>query len=78
MEDDLPPWPLLIVVIAAGVVLPGLLQNFVAQFAAGTRPLVTIGALSLTLEALVWILGYGSMVAIVYYGWIRPIDIGER
>jgi|GEM_PF-2162055 len=78
MADDLPPWPLLIVVIAAGVVVPGILQNIIVQYPIGTRPLFTYGALSVTLEALVWLLGYGSMVAIAYYGWIRPLDIGER
>jgi hypothetical protein len=28
------------------------------------------------LGAVVWILGYGGTVLIVWYGWIRPLDIG--
>lgn len=28
------------------------------------------------LGALVWILGYGGTVLVVWYVWIRPLDIG--
>jgi len=28
------------------------------------------------LGAVVWILGYGGTVLVVWYGWIRPLDIG--
>ena len=28
------------------------------------------------LGAAVWILGYGGTILIVWYGWIRPLDIG--
>jgi len=28
------------------------------------------------LGMVVWILGYGGTVLVVWYGWIRPLDIG--
>jgi hypothetical protein len=28
------------------------------------------------LGAVVWVLGYGGTVLVVWYGWIRPLDIG--
>lgn len=28
------------------------------------------------LGVVVWILGYGGTVFVVWYGWIRPLDIG--
>lgn len=27
------------------------------------------------LGRLAWILGYGGMVVVVWYGWVRPLDI---
>jgi hypothetical protein len=49
-------------VIAAGVILPGV-TNY-ALNAAGAS----------TAGAVVWAVGYASMVLVVWYGWIRPLD----
>jgi hypothetical protein len=50
-------------VIAAGVILPGV-ANY-ALYQAGAP----------TLGAAVWAVGYASMVLVVWYGWIRPLDL---
>ncbi|MFB6270829.1 MAG: hypothetical protein ABEH83_12860 [Halobacterium sp.] len=49
--------------IAAGVVVPG-----VANYALNAAGAPTVGAA-------VWAVGYASMVLVVWYGWIRPLDI---
>ena len=29
-----------------------------------------------TVGNVVWVLGYGTMVFVLWYGWIRPLDLG--
>lgn len=55
---------LLVFVIAAGIILPGVANYYLAE------------AKLYTLGKLVWVGGYGTMVFVVWYGWIRPLDIG--
>lgn len=55
---------LLGLVIATGVVVPGVLNHFLYQ--AGYD----------TLGSVVWTLGYVGMVLVVWYRWIRPLDLG--
>lgn len=50
-------------VIAAGVILPG-----VANYALDAAGASTAGAV-------VWAVGYGSMALVVWYGWIRPLEL---
>jgi hypothetical protein len=50
-------------VVAAGVVLPGVANYFLHQ--AGFE----------TAGAVVWAVGYASMALVVWYGWIRPLDL---
>lgn len=50
-------------VIAAGVILPGV-ANYVLHQAGAP-----------TVGAAVWAVGYASMVLVVWYGWIRPLDL---
>lgn len=54
---------LLAVVVAVGVVVPGVARRFLGQ--AGYE----------TLGAAVFVLGYGAMVLFVWYRWIRPLDL---
>jgi hypothetical protein len=54
---------LLGLVIAAGVIIPGVLNYFLEQAGAST------------LGAVVWTVGYATMVVVVWYGWIRPLDL---
>lgn len=61
--SDLPPRWLLAVVLAAGVVLPGVVSYLLA---AANAPL---------LSDVAWVLGYGLAVVVVWYGWLRPLDI---
>lgn len=51
-------------VLAAGVVLPG-----VANYALYNAGAPTAGAA-------VWATGYGAMVLVVWYNWIRPLNLG--
>jgi len=51
------------VVLAAGVVLPGLANYFLTS--AGYE----------TLGSLAWALGFGTMVFVVWYVWLRPTEI---
>lgn len=51
------------VVIAAGIVVPGVMDY--ALSALGHPQLGT----------LVWIVGYGTMVLLVWYVWIRPLEL---
>jgi hypothetical protein len=51
-------------VLAVGVVGTGIV---VALFsAAGYR----------TLGSAIWVVGYGTMVLILWWGWLRPLDMG--
>ncbi|WP_138798108.1 hypothetical protein [Halostella sp. PRR32] len=51
------------VVLATGVIIPGLAKYFLS--AAGYPALGTI----------IWVTGFGTMVFVVWYLWIRPLDI---
>ncbi|SEN11484.1 hypothetical protein SAMN05216388_1001400 [Halorientalis persicus] len=50
-------------VLSAGVVLPGL-----ANYALGAAGYDTLGSL-------VWVLGYVGAVLILWYVWVRPLDL---
>jgi hypothetical protein len=54
---------LLALTIAAGVIVPGVLDYFLHQ--AG-RPM---------LGSITWLVGFGTMVVVVWYGWIRPLNL---
>ena len=54
---------LLISVIVAGIVIPGIARRFLGE--AGYSGLGTI----------VFILGYAGMIFLVWYGWIRPLNL---
>lgn len=56
---------LLVFVIAAGIIVPGAANYYLA-----TTGHETLGQIA-------WIGGYGLMVLIVWYGWIRPLDFGS-
>lgn len=51
------------VVLVVGVIGPGLANYFLAQ--AGYETLGTI----------VWALGYATMVLVLWYVWVRPLDL---
>jgi len=53
---------LLALVLAAGVVVPG-----VADFALARAGYHTAGAA-------VWVLGYGTTLAVLWFGWVRHLD----
>lgn len=78
MAADTPPWQLLVVVIVAGVVLPGVTRNLLSGDDLQSQALFHLLGHGINVGMLVWLVGYGSMVFIVWYGWIRPLDIGER
>ena len=50
-------------VLAVGVVGPGLANYFLAQ--GGYETLGTV----------VWALGYATMVLVLWYVWVRPLDL---
>ncbi|NIB99886.1 hypothetical protein [Halobacterium sp. R2-5] len=50
-------------VVAAGIVLPGVANYLLNQAGAPTA------------GTAVWAVGYASMVLVVWYGWIRPLDL---
>jgi hypothetical protein len=54
---------LLLVVVVSGVVLPG-----VARWALGRAGYGGVGTV-------VFVLGYAGMVFLVWYGWIRPLEL---
>jgi hypothetical protein len=54
---------LLAVVIVTGVVLPGLARRFLGE--AGYAGVGTV----------VFVLGYAGMIFLVWYGWIRPLEL---
>ncbi|SFR52793.1 hypothetical protein [Halogeometricum limi] len=54
---------LLLVVLFVGVAGTGLLRRFLGELGYNG------------IGRLVFILGYGGMVFIIWYGWVRPIDI---
>jgi len=54
---------LLVIVLLVGIGGSGLARRFLGE--AGYDDL----------GVLVWVLGYGGMVFVLWYGWIRPLDI---
>ena len=54
---------LLAVVIVAGIVLPGLARRFLGE--AGYDGVGVV----------VFVLGYAGMIFLVWYGWIRPLEL---
>lgn len=50
-------------VLASGVIIPGLAKYFLSV--AGYP----------TLGSIVWMIGFGTMVLVVWYVWFRPLDI---
>jgi hypothetical protein len=54
---------LLALVLLVGVAGPGLARRFLGEAGYGN------------LGRLVFVLGYGTMVVVVWYVWIRPLDI---
>ncbi|KAB1198370.1 MULTISPECIES: hypothetical protein [Haloferax] len=54
---------LLIAVVALGIVIPGIARRLLGE--AGYN----------TLGMVVFVLGYAGMILLVWYGWIRPLDI---
>lgn len=60
---DLPSRRLLALVLAAGVLVPGLLQYLLER-----------AGYPLAADA-VWVAGYGGTVLVVWYGWLRPLDL---
>jgi cation transporter-like permease len=55
-------------ILLAGVFLVGVAGSGVARRLLGQAGLETIGTL-------VFVAGYAGMVFVVWYGWIRPLDI---
>ncbi|WP_136600992.1 hypothetical protein [Salinigranum halophilum] len=54
---------LLLSIVVAGIVLPGIARRFLGE--AGYGGLGTI----------VFVLGYAGMIFLVWYGWIRPLEL---
>ena len=54
---------LLLTVVVTGIVLPGLARRFLGE--AGYEGVGTV----------VFIIGYAGMIFLVWYGWIRPLDL---
>ncbi len=54
--------------LLAAVLLVGVAGSGVARWSLGQLGLTTLGEV-------VYIAGYGGMVVVVWYGWIRPLDI---
>ena len=54
--------------LLAAILLVGVAGSGVARWSLGQLGLTTLGEL-------VYIAGYGGMVVVVWYGWIRPLDI---
>jgi hypothetical protein len=55
--------PLLVAVVVVGVAGTGVVRRLLGE--AGLNDL----------GAVVWLLGYGGTVLVVWYGWVRPLDI---
>ncbi len=53
-----------VLVLVTGIVVPGVM-NYVLSVALG-QP---------TLGRIVWALGYTLMIAVLWYGWLRPLDL---
>lgn len=55
--------------LLVAVVLVGVVGSGVARWGLGQAGYNDLGQL-------VFVMGYGGMVFVVWYGWIRPLDIG--
>jgi hypothetical protein len=54
---------LLLVVVVTGIVVPGVARRFLGE--AGYAGVGTV----------VFVLGYAGMIFLVWYGWIRPLEL---
>ncbi|MFW5978168.1 MAG: hypothetical protein ACOCP2_02910 [Halohasta sp.] len=54
--------------LLAVVLFVGIAGSGVARWWLGTLGLDTLGAI-------IFVMGYGGMVFVLWYGWIRPLDI---
>ncbi len=54
--------------LLAVVLLVGIAGSGVARWGLGQLGLHTLGQL-------VFVMGYGGMIFVIWYGWIRPLDI---
>mgnify|MGYP006431028665 CR=1 FL=1 len=54
--------------LLAAVLFVGVAGSGVARWSLGQLGLTRVGEL-------VYVIGYGGMVVVVWYGWIRPLDI---
>jgi hypothetical protein len=54
---------LLLAVVVSGIVLPGVARRFLGE--AGYSAVGTV----------VFVLGYATMIFLVWYGWIRPLEL---
>ncbi len=54
--------------LLALVLLAGIAGSGVARWAFGEAGFPTVGDI-------VYVMGYGGMVVVLWYGWIRPLDI---
>lgn len=52
-------------VLAVGVVGSGLVVSLFTSAGYGT------------VGSAVWVLGYGTMVLVLWWGWLRPLDLGH-
>lgn len=52
-----------VLVLITGIVVPGVM-NYVFSIILGEPALGRI----------VWVLGYGLMLGVIWYGWLRPLD----
>lgn len=52
-----------VIVLVTGVVVPGVM-NYVLAVVLGQEALGRI----------VWVLGFGLMIGVIWYGWLRPLD----
>lgn len=55
--------PLAVVILLSGIVLPGLLRYWLGQNGFDT------------LGTAVFVVGYGTMILLVWWVWIRPLDL---
>ncbi|KYH25981.1 hypothetical protein HAPAU_10710 [Halalkalicoccus paucihalophilus] len=53
-----------VLVLVTGIVVPGVM-NYVFSVVLGQQ----------MLGRLVWVLGYTLMIAVIWYGWLRPLEL---
>jgi hypothetical protein len=56
------------VLALVAVLLVGVVGSGVARYTLGTLGYDAVGSA-------VYVVGYGTMIVLVWYGWIRPLDI---